>query len=57
MIKLCPFGCGRIGRVYADSINVHPRAELAWVDDPIESAADETILEGMIILVSGGENS
>jgi myo-inositol 2-dehydrogenase / D-chiro-inositol 1-dehydrogenase len=35
------FGCGRIGRVHADSIEVHSRAELAWAYDPIESAADE----------------
>jgi myo-inositol 2-dehydrogenase/D-chiro-inositol 1-dehydrogenase len=27
--------------VHADSIDVHPQAELAWVYDPIKSAADE----------------
>ena len=41
MIRFALFGCGRIGRVHADSIDVHPRAELAWVYDPIESAAQE----------------
>ena len=41
MIRFALFGCGRIGRVHADSIDVHPRAELAWVYDPIESAASE----------------
>ena len=41
MIRFALFGCGRIGRVHADSIDVHPRAELAWVYDPIESAALE----------------
>jgi myo-inositol 2-dehydrogenase / D-chiro-inositol 1-dehydrogenase len=41
VIRFALFGCGRIGRVHADSIDVHPRAELAWVYDPIESAADE----------------
>jgi myo-inositol 2-dehydrogenase / D-chiro-inositol 1-dehydrogenase len=41
LIRFGLFGCGRIGRVHADSIDVHPRAELAWVYDPIESAADE----------------
>ena len=41
MIRFALFGCGRIGRVHADSIDVHPRAELAWVYDPIESAAHE----------------
>ena len=41
VIRFALFGCGRIGRVHADSIDVHPRAELAWVYDPIESAALE----------------
>jgi myo-inositol 2-dehydrogenase/D-chiro-inositol 1-dehydrogenase len=41
VIRFALFGCGRIGRVHADSIDVHPRAELAWVYDPIESAAEE----------------
>ena len=41
MIRFALFGCGRIGRVHADSIDVHPRAQLAWVYDPIESAAQE----------------
>ena len=41
MIRFALFGCGRIGRVHADSIDVHPRAELAWVYDPIGSAASE----------------
>ena len=41
MIRFALLGCGRIGRVHADSIDVHPRAELAWVYDPIEPAANE----------------
>jgi myo-inositol 2-dehydrogenase / D-chiro-inositol 1-dehydrogenase len=41
LIRFALFGAGRIGRVHADSIDVHPRAELAWVYDPIESAALE----------------
>jgi myo-inositol 2-dehydrogenase / D-chiro-inositol 1-dehydrogenase len=41
LIRFALFGCGRIGRVHADSIDVHSRAELAWVYDPIESAALE----------------
>jgi len=41
VIRFALLGCGRIGRVHADSIDVHPGAELAWVYDPIESAADE----------------
>jgi myo-inositol 2-dehydrogenase/D-chiro-inositol 1-dehydrogenase len=41
LIRFGLFGCGRIGHVHADSIDVHPQAELAWVYDPIESAAQE----------------
>jgi myo-inositol 2-dehydrogenase/D-chiro-inositol 1-dehydrogenase len=41
LIRFSLFGCGRIGRVHADSIDVHPQAELAWVYDPIESAAQD----------------
>jgi myo-inositol 2-dehydrogenase/D-chiro-inositol 1-dehydrogenase len=41
LIRFALLGCGRIGRVHADSIDVHPRAELAWVYDPIDSAAQE----------------
>jgi myo-inositol 2-dehydrogenase / D-chiro-inositol 1-dehydrogenase len=40
-INFALFGAGRIGRVHADSIAVHPQAQLAWVYDPIESAAEE----------------
>jgi myo-inositol 2-dehydrogenase/D-chiro-inositol 1-dehydrogenase len=39
MVRLGVIGCGRIGRVHADSIDVHPRAELAHVYDPFEDAA------------------
>jgi myo-inositol 2-dehydrogenase/D-chiro-inositol 1-dehydrogenase len=41
MVRLGLIGCGRIGRVHADSIDVHPRAELAYVYDPVEAAARE----------------
>jgi myo-inositol 2-dehydrogenase/D-chiro-inositol 1-dehydrogenase len=41
MVRLGLIGCGRIGRVHADSIDVHPRAELARVFDPFEAAARE----------------
>ena len=41
MVRLGVIGCGRIGRVHADSIDVHPRAELAHVYDPFEDAARE----------------
>ncbi|MFI7135863.1 inositol 2-dehydrogenase [Nonomuraea sp. NPDC050153] len=41
MVRLGLIGCGRIGRVHADSIDVHPRAELVRVCDPVESAAHE----------------
>jgi myo-inositol 2-dehydrogenase/D-chiro-inositol 1-dehydrogenase len=39
MVRLALFGCGRIGAVHAESIAAHPRAELAWVCDPMEEAA------------------
>jgi myo-inositol 2-dehydrogenase/D-chiro-inositol 1-dehydrogenase len=41
MVRLGVIGCGRIGRVHADSIDVHPRAELVHVYDPIEASAQE----------------
>jgi myo-inositol 2-dehydrogenase/D-chiro-inositol 1-dehydrogenase len=41
MIRVGLIGCGRIGRVHADSIDVHPRAQLAHVYDPFEAAARE----------------
>ncbi len=41
MVRLGLIGCGRIGRVHADSIDVHPRAELSHVYDPVEAAARE----------------
>jgi myo-inositol 2-dehydrogenase/D-chiro-inositol 1-dehydrogenase len=41
MLSFGLFGAGRIGRVHADSLAVHPRAELATVYDPIEAAALE----------------
>ncbi|MCE3551510.1 inositol 2-dehydrogenase [Pseudonocardia sp. RS11V-5] len=41
MVRVGVIGCGRIGRVHADAIAVHPRAELAAVYDPVEQAALE----------------
>jgi myo-inositol 2-dehydrogenase/D-chiro-inositol 1-dehydrogenase len=41
MVRLGLIGCGRIGRVHADSIAAHPRAELAYIHDPVEAAARE----------------
>jgi myo-inositol 2-dehydrogenase/D-chiro-inositol 1-dehydrogenase len=41
MLRFGLFGAGRIGRVHADSLATHPRAELAIVHDPIEAAARE----------------
>ena len=41
MVRLGLIGCGRIGRVHADSISVHPGAELARVFDPVAAAAQE----------------
>lgn len=39
MVRFALLGCGRIGRVHADSIAAHPRAELAWACHPREQAA------------------
>jgi myo-inositol 2-dehydrogenase/D-chiro-inositol 1-dehydrogenase len=41
MLRVALFGCGRIGRVHAEAVAGHPRAELAWVFDPVETAAKE----------------
>jgi myo-inositol 2-dehydrogenase / D-chiro-inositol 1-dehydrogenase len=41
MLRFGLFGAGRIGRVHADSLAAHPRAELAAVHDPVEPAALE----------------
>jgi myo-inositol 2-dehydrogenase / D-chiro-inositol 1-dehydrogenase len=41
MLRFGLFGAGRIGRVHADSVAAHPRAELAIVYDPFEAAASE----------------
>lgn len=39
MVQLGLIACGRIGRAHADSIDVHLRAELAHVYDPIVKVA------------------
>jgi myo-inositol 2-dehydrogenase/D-chiro-inositol 1-dehydrogenase len=39
MVRVALFGCGRIGRVHAEAVAGHPRAELAWVCDPMEDVA------------------
>jgi myo-inositol 2-dehydrogenase/D-chiro-inositol 1-dehydrogenase len=41
MLRVALFGCGRIGRVHAEAVAGHPRAELAWVFDPVETAAKD----------------
>ncbi len=41
MIKIAVLGCGRIGRMHADNIAAHPRAELAGVFDIQEPSAAE----------------
>ena len=41
MVQLALIGCGRIGAVHAESIAAHPRAELVWVCDPMEAAAQD----------------
>jgi len=39
MMRFALIGCGKIGKVHADSIAAHPRAELAWACHPREQAA------------------
>ena len=39
MVGFALFGCGRIGKVHAESIAAHPRAGLVWICDPAEAAA------------------
>lgn len=41
MLNLGLIGCGRIGHVHADSIDVHPRARLVRVSDAVGSAAQQ----------------
>ena len=41
MIRFAVCGAGRIGRVHAANIALHPEAELSWVLDPDEKAAAE----------------
>ncbi len=38
-MRIAMFGAGRIGAVHADSVTSHPRAELAYVCDPVSAAA------------------
>lgn len=40
MLRVALFGAGRIGQVHARSIVESGEAELAWVCDPVEAAAD-----------------
>jgi myo-inositol 2-dehydrogenase/D-chiro-inositol 1-dehydrogenase len=41
MLKIAVLGCGRIGRMHAENIAVHPRATLAGVFDVHRPAADD----------------
>jgi myo-inositol 2-dehydrogenase / D-chiro-inositol 1-dehydrogenase len=41
MLRFGLFGAGRIGRVHAASLAMHPRTELVVVHDPVEAAAGE----------------
>jgi myo-inositol 2-dehydrogenase / D-chiro-inositol 1-dehydrogenase len=41
MLRVALLGAGRIGRVHAETIAAHPRAELAVIHDPVEAAASE----------------
>ena len=39
MVRIAVLGCGRIGRMHAENIAAHPRAELAGVFDVVDAAA------------------
>ena len=39
MIRFAVLGCGRIGRMHADNLAAHPKAELAWAYDVARPAA------------------
>ena len=41
MVRFGLFGCGRIGRMHADTIHAHPRAELRMAYDVVGTAASE----------------
>jgi myo-inositol 2-dehydrogenase/D-chiro-inositol 1-dehydrogenase len=41
VLRFALFGAGRIGRIHAESVASHPRAELAAVHDPVAAAAAE----------------
>ncbi|MBG0855769.1 inositol 2-dehydrogenase [Streptomyces spinoverrucosus] len=40
-MRIALIGCGRIGRVHAESVALHPKAELVRACDAVESAARE----------------
>jgi myo-inositol 2-dehydrogenase / D-chiro-inositol 1-dehydrogenase len=42
MVKFAVLGCGRIGRMHANNLARHPRAELVWVYDVADAAAAGT---------------
>ena len=66
MLRFGLFGAGRIGRVHADSLAAHPRAELVTVYDPVEPAAREvagqygaervTVLNLDVVKIDGEKN-
>ena len=39
MLRFALLGCGRIGRMHADNLAAHPKAELAWAYDVARPAA------------------
>ena len=41
MLKIAVLGCGRIGRMHAENIHIHPRASLAGVFDVVDAATIE----------------
>ncbi len=41
MLRIAVLGCGRIGRMHAENIHTHPRAELAGVFDVVKAASED----------------
>ena len=41
MLRFALLGCGRIGRMHADNIAAHPKAQLAWTYDVHRPSAEE----------------
>jgi len=56
MLRIAVLGCGRIGRMHAENIHAHPRAELAGVFDVVDAAASDVASKlGVTMFTSADE--